>query len=143
MKSLNRPFLVTTAILMAMPAWAQPASLESAGEVVTVTAPSVVIHQRTAPMGSPALGGGMTRPIEVVSVNRTVSYADLDLAKPGDVNIFTKRINDAAKDACDTLDRRYPKTIYIPVSPDENCARNAAGNAMRIADQVIAAAKKR
>lgn len=135
--------LVSGALLAAQPLLAQPAGVETAGEVVTVTAPSVVIHESKAPAGSRATGGGMLRPIEVVSVNRSVSFADLDLTKSGDVAIFTKRIDDAAKDACATLDKRYPKALYIPVSPDENCAKNAAGNAMRIADQVIAAAKTR
>ena len=144
MKSLlGWTFLVPAALLMAAPVLAQPASVETAGEVVTVTAPSVVIHESKTSAGTRATGGGMLRPIEVVSVNRSASYADLDLSKSGDVGTFTKRIDDAAKDACATLDRRYPKAIYIPVSPDENCAKNAAGNAMRIADQVIAAAKTR
>ena len=135
--------LVSAALLVAAPSLAQPAGVETAGEVVTVTAPSVVIHEGKAPAGSRATGGGMLRPIEVVSVNRSVSFADLDLTKSGDVATFTKRIDDAAKDACAALDKRYPKAVYIPVDPNENCAKNAAGNAMRIADQVIAAAKTR
>ena len=112
-------------------------------EVVVVTAPSVVFHEAKAPAGSRATGGGMLRPIEVVSVNRSVSYADLDLAKDADAATLGKRINDAAADACRALDKRYPKKIYIPVSPNEDCAANAAGNAMKIANQVIAAAKQK
>lgn len=135
--------LVPAALLLAAPSLAEPAGLESAGEVVTVTAPSVVIHESKATASSRATGGGMLRPIEVVSVNRSVSYADLDLSKSGDVATFARRIDDAARDACATLDRRYPKAVYIPVSPGENCARNAAGNAMRIAELVIAATKAR
>lgn len=134
---------MSTALLLAAPALAEPAPSESAGEVVTVTAPSVVIHDNKAPASNRVSGGGMLRPIEVVSVNRSVSYADLDLGKPADVTTFVRRIDDAAKDACAALDKIYPKAIYIPVSPDENCTRNAAGNAMRIADQIIAASKKR
>ena len=134
---------ISAALLMAAPALAQPAPSDAAGEVVTVTAPSVVFHESKSSAGTRATGGGMLRPIEVISINRSVSYADLDLTKTTDVNTFTKRIDDAAKDACAVLDTRYPKNIYIPVAPDDNCAKNAAGNAMRIADQVIAAAKKR
>lgn len=134
---------MSAALLMAAPALAQPAPSDAAGEVVTVTAPSVVFHKSKSSAGTRMTGGGMLRPIEVISVNRSVSYADLDLTKNTDVDTFTKRIDDAAKDACAVLDKRYPKNIYIPVTPDDNCAKNAAGNAMRIADQVIAAAKKR
>lgn len=112
-------------------------------EVVVVTAPSVVFHDVKAPAGSRALGGGMLRPIEVVSVNRSVSFADLDLTKDADAATLGKRINDAAADACRVLDQRYPKKTYIPVSPNDDCAANAAGNAMKIANQVIAAAKQK
>ena len=133
--------ILAFAALGAAPLLAQPTESATAGEVVIVTAPSVVIHEAKAPAGSRVLGRGMARPIEVVSVNRSVSYADLDLAKPSDEKIFTGRIDQAAKDACAALDKRYPKNIYIPVSPEENCVKNAAGNAMRIAEEVIAAAK--
>lgn len=85
----------------------------------------------------------MLRPIEVVSVNRSVGFSDLDLSKASDVAVFRKRIHDAATEACRVLDQRYPKAVYIPVSPNQDCAANAVGNAMKIADQVIAAAKMR
>ena len=143
MSGFKSLLMVSAALFMAAPALAQPAPSDAAGEVVTVTAPSVVFHESKSSAGTRSTGGGMLRPIEVVAINRSVSYADLDLAKAADVAIFTKRIDDAAKEACAVLDKRYPKNVYIPVAPDENCAKNAAGNAMRIADQVIAAAKKR
>lgn len=112
-------------------------------EVIIVEAPSVVIHESKAAAGSRARGRGMLRPIEVVSVNRSVGFSDLDLSKASDVAVFRKRIHDAATEACRVLDQRYPKAVYIPVSPNQDCAANAVGNAMKIADQVIAAAKMR
>ena len=136
--------LMASVVFVAAPAGAQPVE-SGLHEVVVVTAPSVVFHDTKAPAGagSRVLGGGMLRPIEVVSVNRSVSFADLDLSKDADAATLGKRINDAAADACRALDRRYPKKTYIPVSPNEDCAANAAANAMKVANQVIAAAKQK
>ena len=143
--ALKCAFLISAGLVFAnSPVAAQQASTETAQhEVVVVTAPSVVIHESKAAAGSRARGRGMLRPIEVVSINRSVSFSDLDLSKASDVATFRKRIHDAASEACRVLDQRYPKAVYIPVSPNENCAANASDNAMKIADQVIAAAKMR
>ena len=139
-KSLSAGLIASAAFVAA--ALAQPVD-SGLHEVVVVTAPSVVFHDTKAPAGSRAAGGGMLRPIEVVSVNRSVSFADLDLSKDADAATLAKRVNDAAADACRALEQRYPKKTYIPVSPSEDCAANAAANAMKIANQVIAAAKQK
>ena len=129
-------------LVLAAPAGAQPAqSADAQLEVVVVTAPSVVFHELKSAAASRVLGRGMARSVSVITVNRSVSYADLDLTK--DAAIFEKRINDAAAEACRVLDKRYPKSVYIPVSPNEDCAANAAANAMKVANQVIAAAKQK
>ena len=85
----------------------------------------------------------MQRPLEAVSVDRSVSFSDLDLTQTKDDATFEKRINDAAADACREIDKRYPKNVYIPVSPNQDCVGIAAGNAMKIADELIAAAHVR
>ena len=140
---LKMGLLISAGLMLADSlAVAQQTATEVVGhEVVVVVAPSVVIYEPAAPGSSRAAGRGMLRPIEVVSINRSVSFADLDLSKDSDIAIFHRRIIDAASESCRVLDERYPKNIYIPVSPNEDCAATAAGNAMKIADQVIAASK--
>lgn len=141
--NLSVGLVMLVPVLLAGAAAAQPIESSGLNETVVVTAPSVVFHDTKPRAGSRVSGGGMLRPIEVVSVNRSVSFADLDLTKDADAATLGKRVNDAAADACRLLDRRYPKKIYIPVSPNEDCAAKAAGNAMNIANQVIAAAKQK
>ena len=121
------------------PTVAQPAS-SGMHETVTVVAPYIVRRAAMTPAtGTPAAGGGMARQIEVVSVDRAVNFSDLDLNQPAGAAMLEKRIKDAAAEACREIDKRYPKTVYIPVSPNQDCVGIAAGNAMKIADELIAA----
>lgn len=63
---------------------------------VTVTAPR---H-----LGRSAIGA----PIDLVSASRTVRYDDLDLDTGYGAHVLKARIERAARDACDQLDRDYP-----------------------------------
>lgn len=136
---ISAALFVTDGPIMAQTAPTEPGMHEQ----VIVVAPYVVRRATVAPAGSRATGGGMLRPLEVVSVDRSVSFSDLDLTQTKDDATFEKRINDAAADACREIDKRYPKNVYIPVSPNQDCVGIAAGNAMKIADELIAAAHVR
>jgi len=144
--SLKSLMLISAAMLITNgPTVAQPASPQPGmHETVTVVAPYIVRRAGVTPAtGTPATGGGMARQLEVVSVDRVVNFSDLDLASPSGAATFEKRINDAAAEACREIDKRYPKNVYIPVSPNQDCVGIAAGNAMKIANELVAAAHVR
>ena len=82
-------------------------------------------------------------PIEVVSVDYPVSYADLDLSRTADAATFEKRINDAAKEACSQLTKKYPPEAFMPTPTNQDCVGTATRQAMVVAKQVIAAASKK
>ncbi len=99
-------------------------------EEITVTAPRQV-HQTYVVGRSPTTGA----PIEVTTISRAVSYADLDLAKPSGAAKLRNRIDDTAKDLCKELDKLYPME-----PKDRVCAKKADDGAMEQADKAIAAA---
>lgn len=102
-------------------------------QVITVTAPRLVTKQvvgRTA-----GTAGGEA---ELISLQRRVSYVDLNLALHADVMQLEARINDAAKQSCDELAKMYP--LSDPKTPD--CVREAVGAAKAQLDAVVAAASK-
>ncbi|MGZ5920315.1 MAG: UrcA family protein [Rhizomicrobium sp.] len=144
--SLKSLMLISaTLLIFDGPTAAQPAPPQPGmHETVTVVAPYIVRRATVTPAtGTPATGGGMARQIEVVSVDRAVDFSDLDLSSSSGAATLEKRIKDAAAEACREIDKRYPKNVYIPVSPNQDCAGIAAGNAMKIADELIAAAHVR
>jgi UrcA family protein len=49
-------------------------------------------------------------PIEVISLTRRVSYADLDLTTQSGAAELEKRVNETAQAACKELDTLYPLT---------------------------------
>ena len=63
-----------------------------------------------------------------VSVDQQVSFADLDFKKAGDIATARERIRDAARDSCQEIDRRFPRSIFIPVN-ERNCVRDATNQA--------------
>ncbi len=141
---ISAALFVTDGPIMAQSAPTEPGTHDLvAHEQVIVVAPYVVRRAIVSPAGNRATGGGMLRPLDVISVDRSVSFSDLDLTQTKDDATFEKRINDAAADACREIDKRYPKNVYIPVSPNQDCVGIAAGNAMKIADELIAAAHVR
>ena len=77
--------------------------------------------------------------IEEISLMRRVSYADLDLSTKSGADALEKRVNDAAKGACDELDKNYPLTEKS--APD--CTKAAIKDAMVDVRAVVAAAAKR
>jgi UrcA family protein len=107
-------------------------------EEITVVAPHVVRREvKTPAMGKQAM------PIELVTVERRVSYHDLDLSKQSDADIFEKRIHDAAADGCKALDKRFPPRVYIPIPSDQDCVGTAEKAALVVAREIISASANR
>lgn len=104
-------------------------------DAVTVYAPFVV---RLTP--HKATGGVNRQPLSLVTVNRSVSFRDLDLKNPIDQQTLKTRVNQAAKDACGEIERRYPKNRYIPVPVNQDCVKNAVNESMVVVRELILAA---
>ncbi len=127
--------LISTAAIggsaMGQPAAEKP----GAHEMVEVFAPYVVRREPVRPRR-----GFNREHLEIISVSRAVSFADLDLAKAEDRTILDSRVKQAAIDACKELDRRYPKQAYVPVPIEQDCVKNATDEAMIQVNELIAAA---
>jgi len=116
-------------------AFAQEASApKPLTETIVVTAPYVVQEKAAVDR---AKAGSPHAPVLAVTMERNVSYSDLDLSKTADAAIFKKRINDAAIGVCKELDTRYPTSIYIPVTGAENCVKAAARDGLDTAGLII------
>src|SRR5689334_11886049 len=83
-------------------------------EEVTVFAPFVV---KKIPSRAPKSGA-----VTTINMSRGISYHGLDLTSDADVATLNSRVQQAADDVCNELDRRYPKSIYVPVDEDKDCA---------------------
>jgi UrcA family protein len=87
----------------------------------TVVSPREVTREQ---VGRSATTGA---PIEDVVVTQQITYSDLNLNKPADVNELNDRIKDAAQDSCSELDRILPQTSSIRVRWE--CVRRAVRSA--------------
>jgi len=105
---------------------AQPSTLEE----ITVVAPRLVTREA----GRTAAGSK----VEMILLTRHVVYGDLDLTLHNDVMALGKRVNDVAKEACDTLAKMYP--LSDPNTP--NCVEQATKEAKAQIDKVATAAVK-
>lgn len=119
--------LAAGVLLAAAPLAARGATTRT--ELLTVTAPRVMRR-----VVGHTIDGGK---IEVYSLSRRVSYADLDLALEADVVKLKDRIDAAAQDVCRELGQRYP---LIP-QHGARCVHNAIKGAMAQAHTAIAAAE--
>jgi len=76
---------------------------------------------------------------EVIQLRRRVSYADLDLTDEMDVEEFEKRLEMAAREACETLKELFPRgqknagDVY-------RCTRHAIENSEKEFESLVAAA---
>lgn len=119
------------------------AALAASSGIATYTASA----QQTAPpeIGEITVEGArpgrsaIGAPINVVTNKRAVSYADISLTTPSGVKVLENRIRDAAKAACDELDRKYPVTA----ENSGNCFNNAVAGAMADARVAIESARRR
>ena len=67
-------------------------------------------------------------PIETVTLNREVGYADLDLKTEVGKDKLKSRIKKVAEEACDQLNRLYPAAEYPPVDSTD-CVGQAVASA--------------
>ena len=101
-------------------------------EEVVVVAPHIV-HKKTL------MGTNFRMPVYMITVTRTVSYADLDLSTPSGAMELQTRVDDAAKAACAELDRKYPALRYPLVGDATHCVEVASKDGQTRAQAVIAA----
>ncbi|MGZ5926307.1 MAG: UrcA family protein [Rhizomicrobium sp.] len=135
---VNCLLLAGAAISIAATPVAAQAETQAASEQVTVTAPYIIRRKVvTPPLSQNRL------PVEVVSVDYPVSYADLDLSRTADAATFEKRIGDAAKEACAQLTKKYPPEAFMPTPGNQDCVGTATRQAMNVAKQVIAASSRK
>ncbi len=114
----------------------EPSAVPEPTQEIIVVAPEVV--QRKTVGRATATGA----PIEVISISRRVSYADLNLSKHEDTDELKKRIAETAKAACKQLDTLYPEALYPPMPSEQNCVKTATDEAQAVAATIIAAANK-
>lgn len=98
---------------------------------LVVVAPRLVRHE----VGRTSSGS----PVELISLSRRVSYADLDLKVHANVIELDKRIENIAKEACEQLATLFP----LSESSTEDCVDDAIDGAMAQARAAIEAAAPR
>jgi len=125
--------LLITVMSVQAPSASATSTATPYAQSVTVLAPEVV---RTR-VGT----GRHGQPVEVASLAAKVSYADLDLTRPSDQKVFKDRIWSGARAACRELAAKTPLKIY-DIPHDPACAADAASAALKVADEVIAAANQ-
>jgi UrcA family protein len=111
-----------------------PATHEQNEEII-IHAPETVVKRTPADPRPYRLQNA-----EVITGEKPVTFADLDLSKPGDVMELQRRISDTARDICQELNRRYPRTQF-QVVVDRDCVRAATDDAMGVMKDLIAANK--
>ncbi|HJT42080.1 MAG TPA: UrcA family protein [Rhizomicrobium sp.] len=99
-------------------------------EKVTVTSPYTIRQQ--------VLTRSLSRQMQIgrISVEQDVSYADLNLSKEADVAVMRQRLKEAAVQGCNELDRRFPRSIYVPVQ-DTDCVKDATARALARLDGIL------
>jgi len=124
-------------LVSASPAVAQAPSSEAAEEVI-VRAPYVVRREPLARGGAPS---SFSNP-ELISLSRGVTYADLDLSKAQGVAELETRVRTTARDVCQELNSRYPRTGGQYVYANTDCVKKATDDGMDAVRQIAAAASR-
>lgn len=114
-----------------------PGPQDMAQEDMAVGAPYAVKRELQP---NPTASSTSSADVELISLSRGVTYSDLDLSQPTDVATLEARVRLAAREACDELDRRYPKEIFEPVPYYQDCVRTAVAHAMAAVRELEAAA---
>ena len=121
------------------PAVAQGVSPPSeASEEVIIRAPYVVRREPLARGGAPS---SFSNP-ELISLSRGVSYADLDLSKAQGVAELETRVRATARDVCQELNSRYPRTGGQYVYANTDCVKKATDDGMETVKQIAAVASR-
>ena len=128
-------FAAVGAFLCGIVSASSPAFAQQASEQVIITSPYVV-RQAPAPANRAA---GLRNP-ELVSVTRAVSYADLDLSKAAGVTELQTRVRNTAKDVCQELVTRFPKTGGQYIYPVTDCIKKATDDGLDAVKQIAAVA---
>ena len=97
-------------------------------------APDVKIEAAKVRQTEVQFSDGLT-PIERVQVDRTVSYADLDLATTSGETELVRRVTEAAKEACEQVHSADP--VDLSDMDDASCVRTAADGALKQAKAAI------
>ena len=112
-----------------------PPPSQSVTEELIIRAPDVV--RRPLPRSGPGAPTGLRNP-EIISLTRAVSYADLDLARPADVQEMQRRIGNTARDICQELQRRYPRQNSEFVYSATDCVQKATNDGLETLKQLTA-----
>ena len=112
-----------------------PATHEE-NERVVIHAPQLVVR-RMPDSGTPA----NIRNAEVITGEKEVSFADLDLSKPGDVMVLQERISDMARDICSELERLHPRRVFQRVV-NRDCVQSAIDEGMSVVKDLVVAANE-
>lgn len=115
-------------VLLAAPAYAQPAKEQGNHETITVRPPYVV---------SKKTSHDPRDPIASYTLSRVVDYGDLDLKTDAGVSSLNGRVQEAANGVCHEIDARYPDKVYAPEMKGD-CATNAVAQAKPQVDSAIA-----
>ena len=102
-------------------------------EEVIVTAPRILRRETI----DRSIGGGT---VEQVTLTRRVSYADLDLKKPADVDELGRRVDAMAHEACQLLVDIKPVADAEP--SESECIRRAIAGAKTQVDAAVTAANQ-
>jgi len=102
---------------------------------LTIIAPDV--HRRTVGRSDSGI------PIEELTASRVVDIGDLDLSRQQDVDIMDYRVRTAAVEACRTLDRTYPQSLYpsYPSSDADRCVVRAINDGVAQEHEAVATAE--
>lgn len=128
MKRTNLLFAALGILALSAASVAQPAA-ERPSEEITVVAPYLVQTREQK--------ANIRTPVMYISIQRRVSYADLDLTNPADAAALKSRIGEAANAACKQFDTLYPPQAYVPLSNVKDCAKGASEQAMAVANEII------
>jgi UrcA family protein len=96
-------------------------------EEIIIRPPEVV--RRALPRTGLGTPPGLTNP-ENISLTHAVSYSDLDLSKASDLAELGARVRNTARDVCQELSRRYPRTGGQYVYANVDCVRKATNDGM-------------
>lgn len=129
---MTKLFMAATASAVMLAGTSVTLAQEQLQEVIVHAGPLV-----TKSVVGRAVGTGA--PIERVSVDHYVSYADLDLVKNADVVTLNRRVQAAAHLGCQQLDKLYPTQ-----PPNlQACMHDAVQGASQQVKSAISAAQSR
>lgn len=100
----------------------------------------VVVEAKTALHTSSKKLDFAGRAEETLTLQRHVSYSDLDLGRPGDVLMLKQRIKTNARQACEDLDKLSPLTRLE--EDGDGCVQRAIKSANDGLKMAIASARK-